>query len=587
MSEYSFTNREVAQALQDVAGLMRLKGENRFRVAAMDKAAANILELDISIAEAVAQGTLEDIQGVGKGIAAEIASLFAQGRMEAFAVLSQEFPVGLLDVMRIPNVGPRKAAALWQGLGIASLPELYQAARDGQVQTLKGFSGRSESLLLTSIEGILNRDPEAEPIGRILPAVERLMQALVAEGRHLIAHMAVAGELRQWRETIREARLLIAADNPEAVAECAQTLPSVARLDWISRTACRAALQTGYDVILVFARPDTWWWELARQTGDDDFWQALVHQGRARGCEPGATGWRRTGTAGQDDETEVPDSEEAVFAHIDMPFVVPELRTSRGIPLLHAPHTMPDLVAKDSLRGELHAHSTYSDGRHTIEEMAQAAMQRGYTYWGVTDHGPGHGFGDSLDMARLAEQAAEIEHLNHRFAREGQDFRLLQGIEAEILADGSLGLPDGVLATLDVVVASIHSGLRQEAEVITARCLKAISNSHVHILGHPTSRLLGRRGPSALDVPRILEACRDTGTAVEINCNPARLDLNDTWARQAADMGCLLVMNCDAHSVNDLEVMRYGVGLARRAGLEPEHVLNTRPLPAVLSWLHA
>ena len=237
------------------------------------------------------------------------------------------------------------------------------------------------------------------------------------------------------------------------------------------------------------------------------------------------------------------------------------------------------------MAGELHAHSTYSDGRNTIAEMAQAALAKGYRYWGVTDHGLGHGFGDSLDAAALQQQAAEIGKLNKTFAEQGLDFRLLKGIEAEILADGSLGLDDEVLELLDVVVASIHSSLRQDAETITNRCLRAIHNPHVDILGHPTSRLLGRRDPSALEISTILQACAETGTAVEINCNPARLDLRDVYARQAADLGCLLVLNCDAHGMSDLDVLRYGMGVARRAGLRPENVLNTRPLDEVLDFL--
>lgn len=592
MSDHIYTNREVAEALRNVADLMKLKGENRFRIAAIDKAATRIAELEFGIADAVAQDRLQQIEGIGKGISHEIRTLFDHGQMEALAALSQEIPMGLVEIMRIPGVGPKKAMTLWQELGVTTISDLQDAVRTERVRTLKGFTARSEARLLASIDQLRQQASTEDPIGLVLPATEKFL-ALLSEAttEHLIPRMALTGELRQWKDTIATAQVLLQTEDPGTVIRIVRDLPHVARVGAVVDTSCKVTLHAGFEVELLFTTAEAWGWDLVRSTGDSHFWSALLARGRSQGIEPGRTGWKKanaTDASGADEGAEERVADEADFlARVGIPFLAPEQRTALGVPSLPAPRQAEDLISARDLRGELHAHTTYSDGRNSLAEMARAAIRHGYTYWGVTDHGLGHGFGDSLDGALLAQQAAEIDALNHQFAQEGLAFRLLKGVEAEIMADGALGLEDEVLARLDVVVASIHSSLRQTAETITERCLSAIRNPLVHILGHPTSRLVGTRPPSALDVPRILQACQETGTAVEINCNPARLDLNDRYARMAADLGCILVLNCDAHAVEDLEVMRYGMGVARRAGLEPSHVLNTRPLDEVLAFCRA
>ncbi len=585
MTAASFSNRDVAQALRDVADMMRLKGENRFKVTAMNKAAAAVQDLDIGLSDLVVAGRLESIDGIGQGIAREITSLFAHGEMEAFTALRQDFPPGILEILRLPNIGPKKALALWRALGVASLSDLAQAAQAQRVQAVKGFTIKSEAALLAGIAHALQKAPAGEPVGRVLPAVENLIAMLRAAAPAAVVAAVPTGELRRWQETIDQAEILVASSNRADLLRCLQGLPTVAAaVEMEEGRQIRADLHMGLQVQIVVCRPADWAWQLVQTTGDAAFRQALERHGRQAGFDMGARGW-----VGMTPETDVPldtpATEEAVFAQVGLSWIAPEQRTCWATPDLRNPRDAAGLVTADSLMGELHAHSRFSDGRNTLAEMAQAAIARGYRYWGATDHGAGHGFGDSLDAAALQDQAAEIDALNQTFVAQGIDFRLLKGVEAEILADGSLGLDDAVLARLDVVVASLHSALRQDAETITERCLKAVRNIHVDILGHPTSRLVGRRDPSALDVPRVLQACAETGTAVEINCNPARLDLKDRYARQAADMGCLLVLNCDAHSVTDLEVLRYGLGVARRAGLSPADVLNARPLTEVLAFL--
>ncbi len=592
MPDRIYTNREVSEALQGMADLMKLKDENRFRIAAIEKAANQIVALESGIADAVAQNRLEDIEGVGKGIAREIQTLFAQGQMETYATLRREFPEGLVEVMRLPGVGPRKAITLWKDIGITTVDELFSVIQQKKLRTLKGFTARSEAILLAAIETMRSDERSADPIGFVLPHTERFLAHLrAATDEKNVPRLALTGELRQWKETITIAQILVQTNAPDTVVDIARELPEVARISARSESSCKVTLHAGIDVDMLFTTSTGWWFDLVHTTGDEFFWASLLEHGRTLGLRAVSGGWTKPGTvedASTSEPAEIDVSDEIGFlAQLGIPYLAPEQRTKLGTPTLLAPRQAKDLLDSCDLRGELHAHTNYSDGRNSLEEMAQAAKHRGYSYWGVTDHGLGHGFGDSLDGKLLAQQAVEIEALNHEFAEEGLDFRLLKGIEAEILADGSLGLEDDVLSRLDVVVASIHSSLRQDADTITARCLRAIHNPYVNILGHPTSRLLGSRPPTALDVPRILRACQQTGTAVEINCNPARLDLNDQYTRMAADAGCLLVLNCDAHSIDDLDVMRYGMGVARRAGLEPTNVLNTRPLDEVLEFCRA
>jgi DNA polymerase (family 10) len=263
----------------------------------------------------------------------------------------------------------------------------------------------------------------------------------------------------------------------------------------------------------------------------------------------------------------------------------PEMRECHGEIQAARQHSLPKLIELGDIRGELHGHSTWSDGTATIAEMAAVARQRGYEYWNVSDHSVGLGVVGGLDGERLRQQAAEIAALNAQWAADGVNFRLLRGIEVEILADGTLGLPDAVLAELEVVVASIHSGLRQDRETITQRCLKAIHNPHVDILGHATGRLIGSRPPSELDVETVLQACKATGTVVEINAHPSRLDISDVYARRALELGCKIAINSDAHEREGMEMMEYGIATARRAWLTPADVVNTYPLPAMLALL--
>ena len=560
------TNRDVAEALRNTADLMALQGANAFRVNALKRAADQVQDLEIGVADAAHNGNLRDIKGIGKSIEAEIEAMVDTGRMPALDSLAEQIPMGLLEVVRVTGVGPRKARLLWEELDIKSLSNLESSIQSGKLRELKGFTARTEVLLATAIRQIRERPPPEDPIGFVLPVVESVVEGLIAEGGPAVARVSLVGDLREWRATVRDPMILVETRHPDAVGKVLSGLSQVATVGNIGNGTYPVVLHAGFELSVVMTGADRWdrLMTILSSSGDS---AEFISESADR-MEP------------------EPVSEQGLARFLGIPGFVPEQRHRITKDLHRSLTPGADLVGLTDLTGELHGHSTYSDGHQSIEQMARIAQSRGYSYWAVTDHGKGHGFGDSLDAARLENQAFEINGLNALFEEEGLDFRLLKGIEAEIHADGSLGLDDDTLARLDVVVASIHGSLRQDRDTITERCLQAVANPHVDILGHPMSRLLGRRDPSALDMEAVCRACREQGTALEINCNPARLDLGDELARMAARHGCLLVLNCDAHDVNHFDFIRYGLGIARRAELKPSQVLNTRPVEEVLEWFN-
>jgi DNA polymerase (family X) len=345
-------------------------------------------------------------------------------------------------------------------------------------------------------------------------------------------------------------------------------------------------LNSGLQVDLRVVEPKHWGAALQYFTGSKEHSVPLRERALRMGWSLNEYGLTSTGQGdAPEGETRFFDDEESLYRFLGMAWIAPELRENRGEHEAALKDSLPKLIRLEDIRGELHGHSTWSDGTAEIAEMAAAAQARGYDYWALCDHSVGLGMVNGLDGARLAAQAEVIRSLNAQYEKDGLDFRLLRGVEVEILANGTLGLPDEVLAELDVVVASIHSGMRQERETITKRCVAAIQNPHVDILGHPTGRLIGNRAPSEIDLEVVLAACAESKTVVEINAHPSRLDLSDVYARRAVELGCLLAINSDAHERTGMDVMPYGIGTARRAWVEAAHVVNTRAREEMLSLL--
>ncbi len=563
------TNREVAEILYQIADMLEIKGEVIYKAMAYRRAADNILNLGRDINEVWREGKLREIPGVGKSLAEKLDELLRTGRLEYYEQLKEEIPPGVVAMLAIPEVGPKTAKLLFEKLGLTSVAEVERAAREGKLRTLPGLGEKSERKILAGIEA-LHRRSERIPLGTAWPVAQEILAAL-RQVRGVVQAEA-AGSLRRMRATVGDIDLLVASADPEPVMDRFVSLPLVAEVSLRGPTKCTVILQNGLQVDLRVLPPERYGSLLQYFTGSKDHNVALRELALKQGLSLSEYGFKRDG-----EEILCP-REEDVYHTLGLEWIPPELRENRGEIEAAGRGQLPKLVELGDIQGDLHVHTNWSDGAASLEEMARAARARGYRYLVISDHTKSLGVARGLTPERLRQQRAEIERLNATFG----DFRILQGAEVEIKADGSLDFPDEVLAELDVVIASVHSGLRQERERITARLVSAMRNPHVDIIGHPSGRILGQREASAVDMDELLRVAAETGTCLEVNAQPVRLDLDDVHIRRAIEMGVKLAINTDAHSVGGLDVMRYGVATARRGWAEAKDVINTRPLEELL-----
>lgn len=591
------SNKQVAGVFKATGDLLQILGESRFVVMAYTNAARTIDGLEQDINEIASAGALQDLPRVGEAIAEKIQTLLDTGTLPYYEALAEQVPAGVVAMLQVPDVGPKTVQRLWRELDITSVDALKKSAEEGRLRRLKGFGAKTEERILKSIELLSRRSDDRTPIGSSLPLAESLLTGLRAEnGGGAVERISIVGSLRRWRETTGEVKLLAVSSSPEQTLNLFKGLPQVAEVVQSEPDAVTVSLVDGPHATLRLVEGEIWGTALLLATGSQGHLTAVEEIAQAIGWQIDESGLTAIdanagtangslGRADGHDGIRVFDCEEALYDFIGLQCIPPELREGDGEIEAASGRRLPNLIAGKEILGEVHGHTTWSDGKSSVAEMAEAARSRGYRYWAVTDHSVGLGVTRGVDAEALLEQRREIDAVNQNYTALGIDFRLIQGTEVEVLGDGELGLPDEVLASLDVVVASIHSGLRQDRQRITERCLKAVHNPYVDILGHPTGRLLGRRAPSDLDLDQVLMACAETGTAVEINANPERLDLSADHARLAVGQGCTLVINSDAHSIEQLELMRYGVHTARRAWLRAEDILNARPLDELLALL--
>lgn len=570
-------NRDVAQVFDEIADLLEIKGEQIYRVLAYRRAAESIRSLGQDIAGMQKEGSLESIPGVGKAIASKIDELIQTGSMEFHERLKGEIPVTLVEILRVSDVGPKKAARFWKELGITTLDQLERAARNGRLRELPGMGERSEGRILASIEALRRRQGGRIPIGTARPIAEGLLQRLRA--LPVVSKAEIAGSLRRWRETVGDIDLLVGASDPAAVMELAQRFPEIARIKGQGETKFSAELVDGLRVQLWVHPPERFGTALQYATGSQAHNVRLRELALDRGLSLSEHGFKR-----EDGREILCAEEDEVYQRLGLPWIPPELREDQGEIQAAREGSLPSLVTLEDLRGELHCHTEWSDGQNTILEMAQAARQAGLAYLVISDHTQSLGVANGLNVDRLRQQWDAIAEAQNRL---GDSILLLRGAEVEIRADGVLDYPDEILAALDVVTASVHTSLRQSRERVTARMLSAVRNPHVDVVGHPTGRVVGGRDPAELDLEALLGAARESGVALEINAHPARLDLKDVHARRAVDLGCLLAINADPHSPDDLGLRPYGVATARRGWVTASSVVNTWPLERLLPWLAA
>jgi DNA polymerase (family 10) len=569
-------NMSLAETMSEIAAMLELKGENRFKIQSYRRAADTLLNMPEDIRVVWRAGKLEDLPNIGEAISTKIDELLRTGHLGFYDRLRAEIPPGVLALTAVPDIGPKTALALYQSLGISSIAELEAALNEGRVRNVPGFGARSEEKLRESLAAVQRRAANQ----RVLLAEARpLARQLVAQLRESgvpIARIEVAGSIRRGRSTIGDMDILCTSPEPAQVINFFVGLPLVGEVVSHGGNKSTVRLRNGLQVDLMVLPPEHFGALLHHFTGAREHNIQMRDRALNRGLRLNEYGFDRP------DGTRILCAhEEDVFATLGLPWIPPELREGAGEIEAAAAGRLPNLVTVGDIKGDLHNHSKWSDGTTTIEEMARAAQARGYEYMAITDHSQSLTIARGMTVEQIRAQAAEVAEVNLKLA----PFRVLHGVELEIKTDGTLDYPDEVLAALDIVVASVHQGLRHDPERVTARVLDACRNPHVDIIAHPTGQILNSREPSGLDVEALIETARETGTVLEINSSPERLDLNEIYTRRAVESNVLLSVDTDSHHPDGFANIEYGITVARRGWAEASNILTTWPLERVLAWL--
>ena len=570
-------NDEIAQLFEDMAVLLEMKGDSVFKIRAYQRAARTIENLSFSLDKAVHDGTdLKTIPGVGKAISDKIRELLSTGQVSTHQKLLTELPEGVLDLMAIPGIGPKSAMLFAQELGVNTVEALEAAVNDGRVASLPRMGKKTADAVARHIRSMPTKDHRT-PIGQALSLAEEIGGALRQECPGL-GQLFPAGSLRRWEETIGDIDLVGTAAQPEQVGNALTSLPMVREVLVHGPSKTSVVVEPGIQVDLRIGELDSFGAMLQYFTGSQQHNLRLRDYANHMGLslnEYGITDLK-TGRVER-----FPD-EVSFYARLGLPYVPPELRLGLWEMEAAIEGRLPSLVQETDLRGDLHLHSDWSDGQDPIEVMVQAAVDQNYDYMALTDHSSGLGIANGLSNERLSQQIQVLRSLQSKYP-----IAILCGSEVDIRADGTLDYPDELLAQLDVVVASVHSAMGQDSQTMTARIIKAMAHPSVTIIGHLSTRLLGSREPVEFDVDTVLQAARDTGTALEINSAPERLDLKDTHAYRARELGVPLVISTDSHHHSGLTNRRFGVAVARRAWCEPGHILNSLPRDQFLSFIRS
>jgi len=558
-------NADIAAVFEEIADLLELGDENPFRIRAYRNAARVVGSLSLDLAARLAEGAeLPKLPGIGADLGGKIHEIAATGSCKLLEQLRRKFPAGITALLALPGLGPKRVRALHEAR-IDSLEDLRRAARAGRLPALPGFGEKTAQRIVAAAEARLVAPRRfklavaaqyAEPLAKYLGAV-------------------VAGSYRRMKDTVGDLDFLVVSSKPEEVSARFVRYPEVREVLAQGTTRSSVRLASGMQADLRVVPRQSYGAALHYFTGSKAHNIAVRKLGIARGLKINEYGvWRGERRIGGE-------TEESVYAAVGLPYIEPELRENQGELEAARRGELPRLLELSDLRGDLHVHTSASDGRNSVREMALAAKARGLEYLAITDHSRRLAMAHGLDPRRLEQQMAEIDDVN----RELRGITVLKGIEVDILEDGSLDLPDSILSKLDLVVAAVHGGFGLSRARQTARVLKALDNPHVSILAHPTGRLIGEREACELDMLAVVRKAKRRGMALELNAHPDRLDLNDVHCRMAKDEGVLLAIGSDAHGVDGFEVLRYGVGQARRGWLEKNDVLNARPLAKLGSWL--
>ena len=571
----------VAEILLEIGTLLELKGENPFKTRAYANAARTIESLNEPLAKIVAENRLGEIKGIGEALEKKITELVKTDRLAYYDELKASIPPGLMEMLEIPGLGPKKIQALHQKLGIDSVEKLEAACQSGKVAGLDGFGDKTQSNIL---EGIGRRRTYAAKhwLSDALRAAEPMLENL--RGHPAVIRCSAAGSLRRFKEVIGDIDLLASSKQPAKVIEFFVAQPGIIKVTAQGDTKASVILADGIQCDLRVVSDREYPFALAYFTGSKEHNIVMRQRAITRGLRLNEYGLFKSKEETRDPKLLLPCRDEAeIFAKLDLPYVEPELREDHGEFAAAEEDALPKLIEWTDLRGALHNHSTWSDGHNTLEETARFMDELGLEYWAITDHSKSSYQANGLDAKRVRQQIKEIRELNRQWAERGSDFRLLAGCEVDILRD-RLDFDDGLLAELDVVVASLHIPANNEAEN-TKRLIRAAKNKYVHIIAHVTGRLLLEREPYPVNVEAVIEACAATGTWLELNCNPHRFDLDWRLWPYAKSQGVRCVINPDAHRNEHAGFLRLGIGIARKGWLEQADVVNTLTFKSLLKEL--
>lgn len=570
------TTRQVIDNFNRIADLLEIKGDVIYKILAYRKAVDNLENLGRDVEDIWREDKLTEIPGVGKAIAEKIDEMLSTGRLEFLERLEQEVPPGLIEVLQIPDVGPKKAAMFWKQAGITNISELKAAAEAGSLRSLPGMGEKSEARVLAGIQAVARRTDRI-PLGKAWVLAQELLAYLRSVPG--VKTVEIAGSLRRMRATVGDLDLLAAAAESGPVMQAFTSHPDVIHV--LSQGETKASVEFSHNLRaqLWVHPPERFGSALQYATGSKDHNVRLRELALKQGLSLSDQSFLKS-----DGSEILCATEDEVYTTLGLPRIPPELREDRGEVQAAREGRLPRLITAGDIRAELHAHTTWSDGKLTIRQLAEAAMQRGLKVLAITDHSGSLGIAGGLSAEDLDVQRREIDQVQEEL---GDSIRLLQGCEVEIRADGALDFSDEVLHKLDLVIASLHTSLRQPRQKVTGRLLNAIRNPHVDIIGHPTGRMIPDREGADLDMDAVFTAARESGVALEINAHPARLDLDDIYARRAAEMGILLSVNTDAHTASDMAMLQFGIATARRGWVEAPTVINTWKTDALLSWLAA
>jgi len=553
--------------------LHEFKGDDFFKIRAYRNAAKVLAGLSEPVEEIKKNRGLQKIPGIGKNIAKKIEEILLTGRLQKHEELLREVPPGVMEIMSLPGIGPKRACLLQERLNITSPEELAEAARAKRVRGLPGMGVKLEMDIIRNVEMIKRRS------GKVLLATARELAAELTEYLKIIPgviKVEVGGSIRRWRETVGDIDLVVAAEEANEVFAAMASHPRIKEVS--EKAANRAGFYSwwGIYVELEVVPEEMFFPALHKSTGSKAHLSRLQEKFGVKGVDFTRLVMERTG---------IMHGEEDIYAALGMPYIPPEIREDRGEIECAVKNSLPQLVEQGDIVGDLHIHTSWSDGVASIEQVVQRAKEKGYKYLAITDHSQSLKIAKGLSLEKLKEQHREIALLNEKFDENNEEFRILTGIEADILPGGELDCPDEILEKTDLVVASVHRAFKQDREKMTGRIISAIKNKNVDIIGHATGRLLGRRDGYALDMERVLDAAAACGTILEINSSPDRLDLNDVNARSAKDKGIKIAVNTDAHDLKRMDEMPYGIAVARRAWLEAADIVNTMPLDKLLAYL--